>query len=101
MVYSRVYYTNPDNQNMFDDDLVEIASKFGGRFLDAVDEIQEDVCPDCGEALEPVRFLLFEYRTKARRDQGDRAMELHLAWMDGFGAGLMAAMDDEDPDSGV
>lgn len=92
MVYSRVFYTNPDNQNFFDEDLVEIASDFGGRFVEAEDEIQEGVCPDCGEDVEPnIRCLTFEYRTKARRERGERAMELHLVWCDGYAAGILAA----------
>jgi hypothetical protein len=95
MVYSRVYYTNPDNQNYFDDELVEIASNFGGRFVDAEDKTED--CCDCGDPID-VRCLLFEYRTRAKREQGERAMELHLVWIDGFEAGMMAAMEgDSDP----
>lgn len=98
MIYSRVFYTNPENQNYLDDELVEIAGNFGGRFVDAEDELQEDCCPDCGEEFEPIRILLFEYRTRARRDRGERAMDLYLAFMDGFAEGLMAATEEDEED---
>jgi hypothetical protein len=98
MIYSRVFYPNPANQNYLDDELVEIASKFGGRFVDAEDEIPDGVCPDCGEEFEPIRILLFEYRTRARRDRGERAMDLYLAWCEGFADGMMAAAMEEEED---